>query len=315
MSKDTHFFRIGLFVISAVALAVLAVVVLSSRELYKRSIPLETYINESVQGLEVGSPIKLRGVKIGQVSQIMFVDEAYKTSHRYVLVRANLLISRANLTSLQAMHENLQKEIKDGLRVRLASQGLTGTAFLEADYVDPARYPLLPIDWPPESLYVPSAPSVITQLSDSLQKILDKLGESHVEQLTHSVNELVTNVNLFVIGQLTPTLAGINEASKTLAASVSGLTDSTRDLMTNALPPILSNVRLASDSLPETMARLQLLVRRAESLMAEQQSTVEEMLGNVKAASRDLKHITGNARDYPAGLLLGEPPPEKGTKP
>ena len=52
-------------------------------------------------------------------------------------------------------------EVEKGLRVRLAPQGITGTSYLEIDYVDPAQ-PLLPIDWTPDNVYIPSAPSTVT---------------------------------------------------------------------------------------------------------------------------------------------------------
>ena len=45
--------------------------------------------------------------------------------------------------------------------MRLAPQGITGTSYLEIDYVDPVP-PILPIDWTPDNIYIPSAPSTVT---------------------------------------------------------------------------------------------------------------------------------------------------------
>ena len=45
--------------------------------------------------------------------------------------------------------------ITKGLRVRLASQGITGAAFLEADYIDPEKFPPMEIIWEPKTYYVP----------------------------------------------------------------------------------------------------------------------------------------------------------------
>ena len=42
---------------------------------------------------------------------------------------------------------SFKSELDRGFRVRLASQGLTGVAYLEADYLDPERNPPLEIDW------------------------------------------------------------------------------------------------------------------------------------------------------------------------
>ena len=47
--------------------------------------------------------------------------------------------------------------------MRLAPQGITGTNYLEVDYVDPPP-PVLPIDWKPDNVYIPSAPSTVSQL-------------------------------------------------------------------------------------------------------------------------------------------------------
>ncbi|OGV43726.1 MAG: hypothetical protein A2X46_08520 [Lentisphaerae bacterium GWF2_57_35] len=267
-----------MFVIAAAGLAIAALILLSSQELYKRAILLETYINESVQGLEIGSPVKLRGVKIGQVSQITFVDDIYQTDHRYVLVRAKLFFSRSKSMAAKGLEEQLAREIENGLRVRLTSQGLTGTAFLEADYLPPQRYPPMEIDWQPDYLYVPSAPSIITQFSDSLQKILDKLSQSHVEQMAVSANELITNLNVLI----------------------------TRDL-----PPIMTNVRAVTQALPETVDRMNSVFRRIDTIFVEQQYSVEEILSNFKSASRDLKQLMDQARENPASVLLSNPPPEK----
>jgi len=77
MSAKANYFKIGLFVLSAVALALVGIVVLGAGTLFERSVLFETYIDESVQGLDVGAPIKFRGVKVGTVKQIDFVGHRY----------------------------------------------------------------------------------------------------------------------------------------------------------------------------------------------------------------------------------------------
>ena len=70
MSKPVNKTMIGLFVVGAIALVVVAIGVLGSGKLFKESIPYVMVFEGSVKGLNVGSPVVFRGVKIGSVSDI-----------------------------------------------------------------------------------------------------------------------------------------------------------------------------------------------------------------------------------------------------
>jgi phospholipid/cholesterol/gamma-HCH transport system substrate-binding protein/paraquat-inducible protein B len=83
------------------------------------------------------------------------------------------------------IEENLKQLVKRGLRLRLASNLLTGQAYLQGDYLDPNRYPVMSVPWDPEHFYIPSAPGELTTLKQSVDRILirlekidtDKIGE------------------------------------------------------------------------------------------------------------------------------------------
>ncbi len=70
MSKPVNKTMIGVFVVGAIALVVVAIGVLGSGKLFKESIPYVMVFEGSVKGLNVGSPVVFRGVKIGSVSDI-----------------------------------------------------------------------------------------------------------------------------------------------------------------------------------------------------------------------------------------------------
>ena len=76
--------------------------------------------------------------------------------------------------------ENAQMEVEKGLRLRLAPQGITGTSYLEMDYVEPPP-PVLPIDWTPDNVYIPSAPSTVTAIVNAAQDIMERLHKLDIE--------------------------------------------------------------------------------------------------------------------------------------
>ena len=141
MSTKTSYFKLGLFVLAAIVLAVAGILVLGVGALMRETIALETYLDESVQGLSVGSPVKERGVQIGIVEEINFARNTYSLDSkndpnnygRYVVVKMSLPAQG----KFQA--DRLNAEIERGLRVRLVAQGITGQLFLEVDYLDPEK--------------------------------------------------------------------------------------------------------------------------------------------------------------------------------
>jgi len=76
MSEKANYFKIGLFFLSGTILAVIALIILGEGTFFQKKVLLETYFKESVQGLDIGSPVKFRGVLIGNVEKITFVNQA-----------------------------------------------------------------------------------------------------------------------------------------------------------------------------------------------------------------------------------------------
>ena len=114
-----------------------------------------------------------------------------------------------------------------GLRVRVAPQGLTGTAYLEMNYLDPGRYPPLPLDWTPEYAYVPSAPGAIARLEESFESVsrtLSKLENARIDQIANNLDELL------VIARDTLSKARVSEMSEQAVALLAEVRETNRRL-------------------------------------------------------------------------------------
>ena len=78
MSLKANYFKLGLFVVGAVVAGVIVLVVIGSGRWFQPKVTIETYFNESVQGLDIGSKLKYRGVVIGEVKSIGFTYNKYR---------------------------------------------------------------------------------------------------------------------------------------------------------------------------------------------------------------------------------------------
>ena len=61
---------IGIFVVGAILLMLAAIGLLGSGNLFRTTFNFVSYFNGSVAGLDPGAGVKLRGVKIGQVTEV-----------------------------------------------------------------------------------------------------------------------------------------------------------------------------------------------------------------------------------------------------
>lgn len=222
MSDDANYFKTGLFVLSAIAIAVVGITVLGARSIFAKPVLMETYLDESVQGLERGSPVKHRGVQIGNVRSIDFVRGKYMTADdpnysrmgRYVVIELALepeeFAGRGG-----GLSRLLEDEVRNGLRVQLAYQGITGLAYLEANYFDPEKNPPLEISWEPEHPYIPSTPALFSKIGDSAGDIVTGAGNlvqrlerldlerffQGMQELFDGLNEAVTEIEARTISE------------------------------------------------------------------------------------------------------------------
>ena len=157
MIQNKHNFVLGSFVLSGIALIGTSVTILGANALWEDYLIMETYIEESVSGLERGSEVKFRGITIGKVEEITTASKVYDTVKSYAYVRVKVFTSALPVPPGAQHDHTIEDRVNQGLRVSLASANITGGSYLETDYMDAATTPSLEIDWTPTSVYVRDA--------------------------------------------------------------------------------------------------------------------------------------------------------------
>jgi len=74
---NTLFLRIGMLALSAIALAIGFILYLTAGQFGTKSDYFETYVGESIVGLDVGASVRYRGVQIGRVTEISLAAATY----------------------------------------------------------------------------------------------------------------------------------------------------------------------------------------------------------------------------------------------
>jgi phospholipid/cholesterol/gamma-HCH transport system substrate-binding protein/paraquat-inducible protein B len=340
-----NYFKTGLFVIIGACIFVVLIIIFGAGKLFQKRVIIETYFEESVQGLEVGSPIKFRGVHVGKVESICMAATAYKTKTRLIMVRSSLLVEQFPFSIEEFLEGELLYEINKGLRIRLTFKGITGTAYLEMDYLPTGQHPIMQIDWQPSYPFVPSTPSVITKVSDALCSIMLHLQKINIVGITNQFEETLKTMRQIIetahlknmTQEATKLLTELRQTNHHLQMilgndDIHGIIKKTQQIMTFAsritetsqkpIANLLSNladaaqelnqaadkIRSFSNDLPESSTQFQRTLRRLDSLLFVQQDDIEKTIDNVRLITENLKELTENAKKYPSQFLFGAPP-------
>lgn len=243
VDKEISYFKIGAFVLVGVGLIIFALLVFGSSKILEPIVYIETYFEESIQGISEGTPVKYRGLQIGHVKNIAFASEIYKdnaqpSDHmhaRSIYVRIDITSKLFTNLPTAELREFISREVEKGLRVRLVVQGLTGTSYLELDYVNAKNSQIPKITWKPKDFYIPSVTSTLTRLSENAQYIMNELKDIDFKKIFDNMDHLLVSLD-----------------------RVAGKTEGLLDRTDQTFIKTLRNLKIISDNLQETSNRLKL---------------------------------------------------------
>jgi len=331
------FLRVGLLVLGSVVL-VIGLVWFFAGNTFSHGLLFESYFGESVEGMDVGASVKYRGVTVGKVTELGLVTAEYPNRsvpeeldlQTYRLVFVRFVVDPARIGLPPEQMSDTPAAVRLGLRVRLASQGITGLTYVEVDFVDPTKYPALDVPWTPRDPYIPSMPSTLLQVENDATQFLAKLNRVDIDKLIASLTGLVADLRTDLSsGDVHLTLARATDLLRLLNDSVSAadLPGLTADLRRTSdalravaqdrdLHRVLANAAVASDHLAAASARLGPLIAalqatagRVDNGTADLQRELLPILRDAQAAAANLRDTTDELRRYPPQFLLAEPPP------
>ncbi|WP_424810547.1 MlaD family protein [Roseococcus sp. YIM B11640] len=326
------YLSVGIMVLVAMALVLAFVLFLTQNRLRTTDSVMETYLRESVQGLEVGAPVRYRGVAVGRVTSIGLASAEYRRPEGEPFAGAFQLVVVRFAVNLAVVGDIPEAEnaVELGLRARLASQGITGVSYIELDFVDPDRNIPPRVPWTPRYKFIPAVPSTVAQVTSAAENIMRQLQDIDFAALFGNLSGLVSTLRdqaqglelQQAVNEATGLLADLRrvvaEANlPAVAEDVRGTSASFRALaqspdiqrVLDGLATAAQDLRRSTAQLPGTLRQIESGVRGARSVTGDFQADLIPILRDLRATAANLRDTTEALRRSPSQAILGAPPP------
>lgn len=304
MASPTNNFKLGLFVLAGITTAFILLLGLGARALKRDTMKFETYFNESVQGLEVGSPVKYRGVTIGTIHN---VDIGPDRKH----VKVEMDLDSKDVHRLGLADDPEHVHIPPELRTQIVSQGITGVKFTQIDFFDPKTSPIETLPFPVRNNYIPATASLLKSLEDAIVNAVGRLPEmadkvvaiisnidgllseirksnvsdtavktlEYADQVMKDVDKLVNQVHdSNVVGKAAGTIDDLDKAVNNLNKGLDKISSDSG---------VLTSVQRATDAYADLGRNANGTNRELEKTLKEVRETVESIKSLVDALERD----------------------------
>jgi paraquat-inducible protein B len=299
--------RVGLFVVLGLALLVVAIAFVLGGKLFTRHEPLQMRFSGSVYGLQIGSPVVLRGVAIGSVSGIGLalngqsgqIEIPVTAQLDAALVRTLGQTSNPPADSTQtSARQTLLSLIDQGLTARLATQSLlTGQLYVDLDVrPDPSRSSTA--SQPAGVPEVPTLPTTLQALQAQLEGVDLKAALQDVAAIASATRVLLQDP------QLKNTVANVAQ----LTAELRLLTQSMqRELgpLSVATQKTLADARVAANSLSEAAIRIAQTAQHLDTTLAADSPLLQSFQNSTRelaATAISLREATGEEAELVQNL-------------
>ncbi len=295
ISKKVKFI-VGLFVLIGAFILIGTILWLSSVHFYSKGRLYAAYFDESVQGLEVGSAVKYRGINIGRIKQIDIAENS-----RYIEVVLEL--------------DNDFTLTKD-MVAQLKTVGITGFIYIELDIVNDGIGMLAP-DFTSKYEVIPTIKSDINQIMQSVSDITEEFKSIELSKIANNINNLIERLD-YTINALS-----VDRFSEQLNTSLTLSEKMLKDLnkLINNIDETVVTNREELDNFfrkwGNTSTEINLLIRDISGIIKNNNSELNALpkklttiLNELEYTVSDMNELINSLKDQPS--IIFAPPPEGG---
>jgi len=281
MVKRKSYFSVGLFVTIGTLIAAAAIIWVGASKYLEKGAKYVTYFDESVQGLQIDSTVKYRGVNVGRVVHIGLAPD-----NRLVEVEMKI-----------GMEPHVTKE----LVAKLKTAGITGIVFVELDHITPEDIKLAPkIRFPTEYPLIPSRPSDIKQFLTDIEDILKNIRQIDFKGISKQLVDTTKAIETFVGGERMKDIMNNLDASM---ANLNSASEKAKDIFVDG--DVDSIIAEIADVAAKTNYLIDTINKKMNSAAIDIQATTETM----RRISETLEQLIERLHTDPSDIIFSTPPP------
>lgn len=313
---------IGAFLLGGIALLIVALLTFGGGELFKQKLTWVVFFDSSLNGLNIGAPVKVQGVQVGVVKEIeLQLDDSSGQLQKPVVIEidpARIVTTAGDPFNVGAFSpaerkQDFKRLLDAGLRARLEVQSiLTGLLFVNLDFDHASARDLPPrltgIDYKglPE---VPSVPPTVDEVLATLENLIKKVGSLPVEDIVLDLASSLKEIRQLVGSEearksqaaLSHSIRSAEVILKRLEKQLPDLVmhlDATAKVMSDRVSPILSSTEAALEN-----------GRVAAGNVADMTEVDAGLLDSVKEVNRaavSLRELSDYLQRHPDSLVFGK---------
>ncbi len=295
MNKKLSPTAVGAFVVGALALIVIGIITFGSGRYFRQSYEFVLFFDSSVNGLKIGAPVKVQGVEIGTVNNILLIlkeDPApgvpmeamrevsvpEKPSIPVIIeIDPEKLTSRGGSGEAVSDPAEFDELIQRGLRGRLAMESLvTGLLYIELDF-----QPKSPINMfaPPGSKYreIPTLPTTMQEVQTQVRDVMDNLQKVKLDLLVNTTIETVQSIKRLVDSP------EVMRAIRSLNTALASFDMLARDINAQ-VAPLAKDLKETVKGAQDTLGGIQQLVRNVDNKVEPLVTSLDDTSKAVRAA-------------------------------
>jgi len=306
MATEARKLRVGIFVIGAIAIALVTAIWLGASRYLSDETLTVTYFAESVQGLDPGAAVKFRGVPAGRVERIDIAPDG---------TRIEVVMS---LDTWFAEHILRDPE----LRAQLQLSGITGLRYVEIDrHSGDALHKSPKLEFEPEYPLILSTPSQFKAIQQALEDIYNRVMSVDLDGISSDLRATLQAADLLLrddrVQRVLTNLSEVTDSARRATANVAEMTDGVK------LEPVVTDLRAATAEAKQLLVELRAgetgdqlrgALREVDGVARTTQSFLLDLQGMVdrlNQATANLEQFSEMLRQQPSRLLFSEPPPPR----